>query len=802
MNSETTELNQVSGNTMTIPTIKEDEWYKRPIKCYTLTSTSTAAFDEEIDVLATWFANAYVRNKIKNIHLIKPHFKVQVTINANPTIFGGIVCAVGFGHSISGIGTVDKNNIYDLPHSIISPCSNNSVVLDVPFVYPLPYWTMNETCTGIFRFETDHGYGDNLFYPFIIKLLSVEDDPLRTSLPVFPGFSLTVEAWCEHFESAQPFAAQSGVKKKSESHDEYSKSTISKKATALAGVADKLVNIPLIGPAARATSFALNIGSDIASIFGFSRPAIDPDPTPITFRHYPDTFSATTSTNLVRLAEDFKQEIPLSGLDFAASGRDELAFDSLVDSWGIVTAGTIALNAGLTNLTSFPVTPIVTQIKNVSNFHCSRLGLVASMFTYWRGDITYRIRIDSTVYHSGTIMVLWNPNPGAAISTDTNLNEHVLIDVCGTKEVDITIRYNSNLPWMKTKAWNKAAARDTNETGGFYLGEISIVTYSPIVGPSPIRYTVFYKGEPGFQFNGPSNFCGRLRFGEVDDLVPVAARTLALSIATRGAAASTLPSANMWEPESGEKVAHVYFGSSTDTSYSVEQTQGQVFSSLRPYMKAYHPYIRAKLSTGQQHQIFDLPGCILPNYERIRTDASDIGYVVSNMINVIVPCFLGYRGAIRYFDPITSGVETSVLYNRAPKLTAAINPTTFPCGSFVASQDDWYRIMNYWTTGGNKRLAIYGNQPMSVEIPYTTRQYFLPSMNRNQFLPVMALSGVPILSHFKRPTNNVTNVIYDISIGEDFNVFMPSIVPYFTLRAGDVTPDLWTLLPTTIPTPT
>jgi len=72
------------------------------------------------------------------------------------------------------------------------------------------------------------------------------------------------------------------------------------------------------------------------------------------------------------------------------------------------------------------------------------------MYDYWRGSITYKIKIVKTQYHKGRILISWDPN--ITVIGVSNLETAVfskVVDLEMEDEVEFTIPYKAFSPYLK-----------------------------------------------------------------------------------------------------------------------------------------------------------------------------------------------------------------------------------------------------------------------------------------------------------------------------------------------------------------
>jgi hypothetical protein len=188
---------------------------------------------------------------------------------------------------------------------------------------------------------------------------------------VAPSLDVSVFAWVTDVELAVPTpfpvlaVGPQGYKGKIKKRgkDEYEEDgPVSSIATAVAGAAGHLTQVPFIGPFARATEIGASVVSSIAKIFGFSKPSMIDD----TLRYKPAAFSnlaafagADTSE---KLALDPKNEVFVGPGHLGLDSDDQMAFKFITSKESYVSTVTIdATSPAGTVIYTFPITPGLTK---------------------------------------------------------------------------------------------------------------------------------------------------------------------------------------------------------------------------------------------------------------------------------------------------------------------------------------------------------------------------------------------------------------------------------------------------------
>jgi hypothetical protein len=272
--------------------------------------------------------------------------------------------------------------------------------------------------------------------------------------------TVSVFAWAEDVTLSMPtstnpgqFSPQSGkAKGKKQANndtsgsDEYGKGIISKPASVIAKIAGMLREAPVIGPYARATQIAAGATANIASMFGYSRPAVIED-----IRSYKPTYmgnlaNANMPDTCQRLTMDAKQEVTIDPRTVGLGDTDEMAIVPLAMRESYITQFPWAVSAQTETLlwNSF-VTPMMYDENNASTppeIHMTPSCWVSMPFRYWRGSMNFRFQVVASNYHKGRLKVVYEPF--ATASNEYNTNYTYVIDIAENKDFTVKIGWGSD----------------------------------------------------------------------------------------------------------------------------------------------------------------------------------------------------------------------------------------------------------------------------------------------------------------------------------------------------------------------
>jgi hypothetical protein len=388
----------------------------------------------------------------------------------------------------------------------VVPCSGHitnsriSVIKNLTLKSQLPSVRMNVAETDEVEIRIPFT-SPELFYNF-----SAPIDWARVFVTVYSpstGGDIPITCWC-HFEDTEFLypAAQSGIsskatKKKSRKYDnsdlEDNGGWLSQPLSTFSkGFAQVANRIPMISSFAAPTAWFLELSANIAHSFGLSK-AIDTSVrwsvVPRLFSHMANCDVNDTSDSHGLLLGNKIAHMP----GFAGSDVDEMSLQYIaqvpsyfyVSNWAnTATNGTtlLSLNVGpQTFNTQSTVTPTATAASTLT-YH-SPIGYLTNFFAYWRGSIYIRMYMSKNEFHTGRLLIVFNPTYNGIYSPAYAANEfnyRWIWDIRDSFDFEIKIPYVSSTTWTPTSTDVSAAS----------IGVFKIFVLNPLTAPSSVANNV------------------------------------------------------------------------------------------------------------------------------------------------------------------------------------------------------------------------------------------------------------------------------------------------------------------------
>lgn len=488
------------------------DWLKRPIRIQRYTWSEGAQLNEVIYPWRDYLNEPSVKNKIQNYSYLQANLHIKLVINASPFYYGFGMMAyrplqVFTPSTIAPEFTNSSDGYYmalsQRPHIKFFPqtCEGGEMVL--PFFY-------HKDWLNITNLNEVRDMGElEMYTPISLQ---------QANGVVGSGVSVSVFAWMENVKLSGATVAPALQGK-----DEYGdmKGPVSKPASAIAKVANALSSAPYIGPFARATGMiATGIGS-IASLLGYTNVPVIKDVDPVKSLVFHSFASTEISQPVEKLSIDPKNELTIDNRVAGLDGIDELMMSKWIthETYETFFNWSTARTPDEQLFLQY-VSPEITTTKPIGTvFGIQRTPLshLAKMFAYWRGSMVYRFKIIKTKYHSGRLLIQWDPQGNLETAgSSVNLVMTKVIDISETDDFEIIVPYHQPTHYQRT-----LALEDPENTSTYYgqstpsvpaygntvfNGRLTVKVLSVLtapVEPSTIQIAVFVRGGDDFEFANP-----------------------------------------------------------------------------------------------------------------------------------------------------------------------------------------------------------------------------------------------------------------------------------------------------------
>jgi len=742
-----------------------NKWLSRPrvIKRYEWDANAIGSF-AAFDPWAEFWD--LTKDKWSTFGRIRHKLHIKVLINGNGFYMGRMLVSYNPNGDLAGfipsraLIVSDAVRESQRPHIWVDPTTSTGGELTLPFHHVNPFYSTSQIL------EISKPMGDMVF-----RVISPLQHANLTGMDV--KVNLTVYAWASDLmldtpTDHDPFVAQAG--------DEYGTGVVSRPANILSRMAKSVAFVPGISKYALATStFASAVGR-VAQMFGFSRPPLISEP----LRQYPIYFGdlATTegSDTLFRLSMDPKQEVTIDPSTIGLPGIDEMALDYLthIESYFYSFTWTSAQPVG-DRLVDIPVQPMAMD-KFFEEHHLTAIAAASLPFGMWRGSIKYRFQIVSTAFHKGRISLVWDPIVGSSY----DVAQQVVIDIGERRDFTVEVGYASQKNYMRTMALPQAWANRPSPSPAppdieVNNGNLSLYVHTPLTTPTQqvaaVSVLVSVCAGDDFELANPSD-----------------SNIRALTYFQPPAPALFEPQAGADEyaetpgkPGSSELV-HTFNKTRSPPAAIIQH--GDPVTSLRQMAKRYVLHDNIIINKVVQNDIWQRTLSNFPPYRGAAPLAAagyekygvPYNYANNGILTVYAPCYLGYRGSIRWkihgMGPRLahiSAVRLPFASTSGPGTLTKIEPPSGTDAKGVAA-------LSAIQVSGNAGMAStpYQFPVLAFDLPYYSENLYQEVTNApesnviNNFHRLSVMQSDDVNSNTSR---NFTTLQRHVAIGEDFNFF-------------------------------
>jgi len=497
----------------------------RPVKIHTQNWTVGSGFSPITDNFRPWhlfFNNAAIKRKLDNYYLLRCNLHLEVIINASPFYYGGAILSyeplTNFNPAPVRLGAAGQELVLfsQRPHVNIYPQTNQGGSMTLPFLYYKEYLDATNSQDLI-------DMGECVFASYT--------DLLNANGAVGTDVTIQIYAWATDVELAGPtvkLAVQSGDKKKNKPkhvphRDEYHhEGTISRPASAIARATGMLGEIPVIGPFMTATSYAADAVSNIASLFGFTDVPVIDDVHQFKNQPFPQLAATDIGIPIEKATLDCKNELSIDPRICGVDLGDELLISNIVTRESFLANATWqASQTEDTLLFNAEVGPTMKEVESVSGavvLYNTPMSYVSTMFHYWRGDITFRIKFVASQYHRGRVKISWDPIGDIANTAESTSEVYTkIVDISETTDVTFVVPYTQDTAYLPIN--QTVTERDFSTSAAFSPGAgynngiltMRVLTQqtSPVAS-ADIHCLVFVAGCENLEFADPADLNTRL----------------------------------------------------------------------------------------------------------------------------------------------------------------------------------------------------------------------------------------------------------------------------------------------------
>lgn len=757
------------------------DFLSRPLTLTNFEVDDLTNIDYSIDLWDQFLSHPSIRSKIRNYAYIKATMNVRVTISGSPFHYGKVLVSyqplAGYNANLPfieaqlAIPTQRTQGLTYLSQSefarVMDVRANKPLEMMCPYISPQPMLRLFNKSPLVIAEGTP--YNDAVGFG---TLYVQSINPVRAASPNPSRISVFVYAWMTDVELGCPTGTVIAIGTESGKLDEREIGPVEKFASRSSAMSKLAMMVPDLEPFAAASSLVFEGLEQFSALFGFSVPTMINEPWRTKNEPYQNGSNLIGYDTGKRIVLDPKQELSVDPRALATS-RDDMALAAIAETESLLdtfewSSNEIPLT---TSLWSVPVNPglvkkIALGAPTPYQVVPTPLAFVAAPFTYWRGDITFRIEIACSQYHRGKLAIYFEPNISQHVVIDTELETNKrymkIIDIQQTQDVSITVN------WAFPRAWAKVLR--AQDFGSTPLGQI---------GFSGDSYFDFANGylaiTPFTTLQSPDN-------SDVSVNVYICSENIQFNVMNSNLLPTQRPSTESGRLSPETPTSMVLNPSSATMEHISEDHFGEVPFSFRALLKRFTSGLteRYPVTIADNVLYFDatLPnhGVPYPQYNGVSIDSR-----YADLYGYLRYAYMGIRGGMKRRFYLAGNITSHNLHQVKISLDA---PTTVNTTSFsnTASFDNYVNRIN-----GCVNYIPHTNGGVEFEVPFYSNNLYGISFSDDIFPPnsIVEQTNVrnfSVITAINPRTAGVLQVFFDRATAEDFSFMRFQGAPvYLTL---------------------
>jgi len=722
----TTDRTDSTMNMADSDTYKLQDFLSRPIQIRSISWTPGNDLNIGFYPWDVFFKDKRIVNRMSNYRFIKGDLCVKFMINGNGFYYGRVLATYEPFYTVNDRPIqVDQSVLLcrssQRPKLFLDPCSSQGGTMRIPLLWPT------------------NGFSITEFSPQTIGRIDLRSfGTLVHANGSTNSINIQVWAWMENVRLEVPTSVEPSYLIPQSGEEEYT-GIVSKPAAAVAAVAGKLTDLPVLGPYAKATHMVSSTVGNVARLFGYSKPNAVENIHMYTPRYLGNLASTQGVDTSTTLAGDPKRELTIDPSTLGLPNRDELHFKHLGNiesyigtfSWDVTEAQETILNKIL--VTPLQFVRYTNPGDSTTTYQYASTGFMALPFCYWRGSLKFRFQIIASNFHRGRLRITYDPLAVPAEGTDENVVVNHIVDIADDKDFTIEVGWGTDRPWLETEDTSGqippfGSDADSVFDPYYHNGILSVSVLSKLTSPSDsygvgINVNVFVSAGDDFEVAVPTlkNIQYMSVFSD-----PTANEVLKL------------------RPQSGDvedDSANAPMDNTTDTKLLVSDTIGSSqdvffadpFVSFRTLLKR---YTLADTTRTQQASLSNVkinfphrPFYYGYDPDGIHNDTSDppreFNFVHNNFVSFILSAYAVYRGSIRwktYIGSPSSSATFRVAMNPQIK-NSPYSEDVEPTGSTNSQWASSSLVLDSCATGA-LATSVDQNPILEFEAPWYTNTRF------------------------------------------------------------------------------
>jgi hypothetical protein len=761
------------------------DFFQRPIEIARVQLNNDADIDLTYQVWDLWSKTPSIRAKLRNYAYFRGNLHLRIAVSGTPFDYGRLLLSyqpwANYNTPLStliNMGTSGRfgflNYLSQAPGStLINVNENIPVEMTCPFISFKPMHRVFNTSSAAIGAATplvDFYDAGSLYVSTLNQIASTSASPTKTYMQIY--------AWMEDVELGVPTATQLVITTECDSvplrviyyeSDERVVGPVERFSSSVVNVSNILAKVPFLAPFATASSMIASAVGSIAALFGWSKPVMIREVIPVKNKPFSNGAVTIGTDTASRIVLDPKQELTVDprvvGIDY-----DDMVIATMAARRSYITTFQWATTAApMEPIYSFRVNPsMVTSWTHTTRFNMpSAMAFAVAPFSFWRGDICFRLEVVCSAFHRGKFLVAFEPNISqfTLITSTLSLNKQFLkiVDIQETQVIDFKINWAAYRSWYRVSEARYAyyntdptLTGDAVEQTGYSNGFVVIAPFTELQSPDsqPVEVNLYAWCE-NLQVNGLT----QLNMPNERDIYTEAESSI-----------SSVPVSMLTlnpTPATTQNIALEHFG---------EQPL-----SFRALLKRFVTVAIASPEPSSS-PILDVQNRVIP-YNNMTLGTTVFQF--RDLLSYLRQAYLGLRGGSRYRIHTALGVSVApYAFARA----GFLDPGEADAGVMFAGYYDADVVPSYAIVSGYDSYVPFTNGGIEAEFPLYTNNSFLFSFYQDQ-LTYPGADDVTENLFFRsvdfrfevsgHSETDVSPVICDYGAAEDFTLLrFQGAIPY------------------------
>jgi hypothetical protein len=515
--------------------------------------------------------------------------------------------AISYGSRFANLTTITQ-----LPHVEIDLSTQTTATFEFPYNCLYSHVPVNAT-----DYSTTHSIGRIFIVPYVPLIATAGSTTAPFDL--FVSFK-NVDLAAPCYPQSGKFRAKTNTESEQKAAGVGPVSGIAKGVGVLANTIGDLV--PTLTSLTAPVSWACDIIAGVAKVFGWSNP--------VNLEHS----QRVTETKLAYATncDNIDNSLPLSLYSsnqvevvpgFAGNDIDEMAIDYIKSKPAFIYKGAWPTSAAAdTSLWSTDVDPSIfyTTFASGSNTVICHtpVSFLSQFFQLYRGGMRFTFKLVKTEFHSGRLLLSFNPNAfsGAGVSTTNAQSVYTHRQIIDVRE---GLTFDFIVPYVALAPYKNLNGNYTN------IGRLDLRVLNPLVAPSTVSATISFiieaAGAPDLEFAVP------------------ATHNMQQTIVYNPQSASFVPK------KDADSIVTSIIGNATlihDQHYSARACIGEKVVSMLSFLKKDDQF--PTTFPSQQFIVFDPHSVPIWKTTATAVTRSDI---VNDNLSLLSSCYLYNRGGVR-----------------------------------------------------------------------------------------------------------------------------------------------------------